>query len=185
MYGIVTIVGGIGGVDGGGGEQIEALWAELRADYGDAALEGFSLPHMTYHVADDYDLDRLRAVLDSLAAAQPAFTVPMHTVGALVGEQGMVTSLVPTRTPQLSALHAALWGPASAVCTGLVERYGPDSWAPHVSLAYEPRILEAAPRIAEAMRAGRLPTTLEVDNLSVIEEQPYGHDRVIEVPLAH
>ena len=60
-----------------------------------------------------------------------------------------------------------------------------DSWAPHVSLAYEPRILEAAPRIAEAMRAGRLPTTLEVDNLSVIEEQPHGHDRVIEVPFAH
>ena len=178
MYGIVTIVDGVGRA------QIEALWAELRTDYGDAALEGFSLPHMTYHVADDYDLDGLHELLQRLAAGQPAFTAPMRTLGALVGEQGMVTSLVPARTPALSALHAALWEPASALGTNVVEHYAPAAWTPHVSLGYDPRILEAAPRMAEAMRAGRLPTTLEVDNLSVIEEQPYGHDRVIEVPLA-
>lgn len=181
MYGIVTIV------DGVAREQIEALWAELRADYGEAALAGFSLPHMTYHVADDYDLDALRALLERLAAAQPVFSAPMRTLAALVGEQdtgGVVTSLAPTRTPQLSALHAALWEPASALGTNVVAHYAPEGWAPHVSLAYDPRILEAAPRIVAAMRAGQLPTTLEVDNLSVIEEQPYGHDRVIEVPLA-
>jgi hypothetical protein len=177
MYGIVTIV------DGVGLEQIEVLWAELRAEYGDAALEGFSLPHMTYHVADDYDLDGVRALLERLAEAYPAFTAPMRMIGALVGEAGMVTSLVPTRTPQLSALHEALWAPASELGTNVIDRYAADGWTPHVSLAYEPAILGAAPRIAEAMRGGRLPTTLEVDNLSVIEEQPYGHDRVIEVPL--
>ena len=71
MYGIVTIVGDAGGV---AREQIDARWAELRADYGDAALEGFSLPHMTSHVADDLDL--VRMLLKQLAAGQPAFTPP-------------------------------------------------------------------------------------------------------------
>ena len=52
-----------------------------------------------------------------------------------------------------------------------------------MTLAREPVILEAAPEIAEALREGRLPSSHALDHAAVVEDQPYGHDRVMRVPL--
>ena len=166
MYGIVTIV------EGEGAAQIAGLWQDWRDRFGDDALRGFSLPHMTYHVAGDYDLDGVGALLEGLAAEVAPFEVPMNALSVLVAEEVMVTCLAPAHSPPLARLHGALWEPASRLGTKVVDLYAPETWRPHVTLAYEPVILEAASEIANALRERRLPSTLEVDHLAVIEEQP-------------
>ncbi len=68
MYGIVTII------EGEAGRQVHALWQQWREQFGDQAVQGMSVPHVSYHVAADYDLDAVAgAVSSQLARVSPGF----------------------------------------------------------------------------------------------------------------
>ncbi len=56
--------------------------------------------------------------------------------------------------------------------------------SPRVTLADQGLTLGATPFLAKVLAGGRLPHTITIDNLAVIEEKPYGHDVCLRVGLA-
>ena len=176
MYGIVTLV------EGEAGERIRALWAELAASYGKGAVQGHNRPHLTYHAADDYDKKRVRALLERLAAATPAFAVPTVGLGYLHGANG-IAFINAVRTPRLSQLHEALWPEATAGGQGVVGYYQTERWFPHVTLGDQPALLEALPRHAGVLGEAVLRVEMAIDNLALIEETAEGHDLEFRVSL--
>lgn len=177
MYGIVTIV------DGERGAQIRRVWADLARRYGDDAIEGFNLPHLSYHVADDYDREAISALLQRLAAETKAFRVPARGLGVIPSRAARVLFISVVRTPGLSALHEALWDGATAVATNTVEHYGRNSWFPHVTLTDRAVALDSMGKLADAMGDGRLPSEIAIDNLALIEETDEGHEVRLRVDL--
>ena len=147
--------------------------------YGTQSVKYSGVAHFSYHVADDYDLQAVRALLERAAASLTAFTVPVRGFGIVTG--GVWLNL--TRTPVLSEIHASLWADAAAAGTGVEMRYHPGSWFPHVTLAQHDAILDEASVLASTFRAGKVPGEVCVDNLSVIEETATGHVIVFRVPL--
>ena len=61
---------------------VEALWRELKQRFGVGRPEATSLPHFSYHVASEYDVERLPAVMVETAVgsiASPKYTVPSRS----------------------------------------------------------------------------------------------------------
>lgn len=170
MYGIVSIV------EGPLAAQIERAWATLRAKHGPAATHGHNLPHLSYHVAHDYDLPAVDALFKRLAGASPAFDAPLGGLGTIAFESGRIVFLNVRRTPPLSALQDALWDHASAAATGVIDHYHRDTWMPHITLGDHPILLERFPDLARRLGGEPIPASFRVDNLALIEEMPHGHE---------
>ncbi len=169
-------------VDGEPGRQIRALWSQLAAAYGADAVADMSIPHLSYHVADEYDRAAVRTLLERLAESTQQFVVPAAGVG-FVSATTLVAWVNLVRTPALSRLHRALWDEATAAGTNVVTRYEHDRWFPHVTLGDREALREALSELASALRDGRLPSAIPISNLSLIEETPTGHDLVLEMRL--
>ena len=179
MYGIVTIV------EGAVGARVEAVWASLRERHGADVTRGHNVPHVSFHVADDYDLATVEQLLERVAAGQRPFEAPLFGLGVLPLEEegGNVVMLNVARSPQLSALHEALWEEASAAGVGVIDHYHPEVWFPHLTLGDHPSLGARAPEIVALLRP-QAPRSLRVENLAVIEEMPYGHEVRLRVALA-
>ena len=177
MFGIVTLL------DGERGDQVRSLWAELATAHGPEVMGEQNLPHLTYHVADEYDREAVRALLERLAAATPAFAVRAAGLG-FVAREHFVVWLNAVRSPPLTALHEALWDDATAAGTGVYERYGNETWFPHATLGDGDLMRAALPELAQALRDGRLPETIAIDNLALIEEVTGGHELIFRFSLA-
>ena len=177
VLGIVTLI------DGEAEEQVRVLWSQVEAKLGPDAVAEMNTPHTSYHVADDYDRAAVEAVVLSSASATAPFQLPAPGIGLVARDEGCGTWINLARTPQLNSLHDALWGPACAASRGTVyDRYAAPTWFPHVTLSYSPLVQEA-PDLVEAMREGRLPTTVEINNVALIKDTGHGHEIVMRFDL--
>ena len=149
MYGIVTIV------EGALGAQIERAWEELRAKHGPEATRGQTLPHMSYHVADDYDLAAVERLFARLAREQRPFDVRVAGLATVSHGSERIVYLNVVRSPALTSLQDALWDEASAAGTGVIEGYHRDVWLPHATLGDHPILLERFADLARRLGARR------------------------------
>jgi len=170
MYGIVTIVAGEPGM------QIARAWEDLRAKHGPEATRGHNVPHVSYHVADDYDLAAVERLFARVAAEHAPFDVGMAGIGTMGHDGQRIVFLNVVRSPALASLQDVLWDGATSAGTGVIERYHRDIWAPHVTLGDHPILLERLPDLARRLGGGPVPDRFRVDNLALIEEMPYGHE---------
>jgi hypothetical protein len=113
---------------------VQEIWADLEREFG---LKGTGLryPHVSYHVAQRYDPTRLEQALPRVLRDFTAFPMRTTGLGVFTGPQPVI--FVPVvRGPALTRLHDALWAAATPAAEGLVEVYGPETWVPHITLAY-------------------------------------------------
>ncbi len=114
---------------------VREIWAELEREFGLGGQSGIRYPHVSYHVAQRYDATRLEQALPRVLRDVVPF--PMRTTGLGIFTGARPVLFVPVvRGPGLTRLHNALWGAATPAAEGLVEVYGPDTWVPHITLAY-------------------------------------------------
>lgn len=168
MYGIVTIV------EGEQAEMIRGQWAAFAREHGPGSVKGQNIPHMSYHVAEAYDLRTVSAVLTRLASTTDPFSVRTSGLG-FISAPYIVTWINLTRTPALSHLHQRLWDEAGQAGSGIVRRYHPDRWFPHVTLSDTPVLLGEAQRLSHTLMEGDRFRAIPVSNLAVIEETESGH----------
>ncbi len=119
-------------------QGVRALWAELEREQGlYEAARSVPYPHVSYHLAEDYDLSRIGVVMRRVAARIAPFVMRIVGLGAFTTFEP-VLYLAVERTPELDALHATLWRELAAV-TDVARRpsplYATASWIPHVTLA--------------------------------------------------
>lgn len=132
MAGVVSLL------DEASEQVVRALWAELaeRHTLREVARR-VPHPHCSYHVAEDYDLTRLRDALGRVAAQTRPFAATLTGLGAFTAPEP-VLYLAVERTAALDALHAAIWRELAllpGVARAPMAVYAASSWIPHVTLA--------------------------------------------------
>lgn len=132
MQGIASLL------DDASAQAVRALWAELARAHGlREAARSVPFPHVSYHLARDYDLARIGAVMRRVAEQVAPFTMRILGLGAF-REFEPVLYLAVERTAELDALHETLWRELAAdtsVSHEPAELYASASWIPHVTLA--------------------------------------------------
>jgi 2'-5' RNA ligase len=120
MHGIVSLL------DQRHATQVAAVWTSLQDRLGRQGMDVPPFPHVSYHVAEQYEV----ALLEPIVRAFAAHTAPVEvvTTGLGIFTTGLqpVLYITVARHPGLSALQAALWPTLAALSAGIIEYYHPD-----------------------------------------------------------
>ena len=144
---------------------LRELWARLEGA-GVRTLQththGHHHPHLSYAVLLEWDLDLVRAAVESLPDGGP---VDLVVHGTLAFPRGRA-ALAPSVPPDLPARQQRVAQAVSAVGV-LHHHYEPGQWVPHVSVA--PRANGATlPLVVKAV-ADMLPLTIRVDRAALVD----------------
>src|ERR1700690_1106703 len=101
MQGIVSLL------DGEARDRIEQLWEELRRDFGVRGIHSKRFPHFSYHVADEYDLAKLRPELEQLAGAMRQFLARASGIGIFTRKEPVIYLPV-VRSNELQNIHSGV-----------------------------------------------------------------------------
>ncbi len=132
MQGIASLL------DDASAQDVHRLWAELERTYGlREAARSVPYPHVSYHLAEDYNLARIGALMRHVARQIAPFTICVTGLGAFTAHEP-VLYLAVERSAELNALHETIWRaladePGAARTSSPL--YESASWIPHVTLA--------------------------------------------------
>jgi 2'-5' RNA ligase len=161
MQGIVSLL------DGEARDRIEQLWEELRRDFGVRGIHSKRFPHFSYHVADEYDLAKLRPELEQLAGAMRQFLARASGIGIFTRKEPVIYLPV-VRSNELQNIHSGVARLAEPLATGINEYYAPDIWIPHITVAEGDVDILVLPEIVRRLGERNLRWELPVTNLAVI-----------------
>ena len=168
-------------------EHVLAFIDHLASRFGLVGVAEVPWPHVSFVVADGWDLAAVRAVAAELAAGDPALTVRAEPWSLFAGDSPMHPAIVRSvvRTAELAALQAGL----VCACEGIVQELSPfvatGLWNPHITVATR----DLTPALAGAVMAWLAdtnppPWSGRLDRLGLIEDRGDHHALVATVPLA-
>jgi 2'-5' RNA ligase len=128
MDGIVSIL------DDEHNKWVKEIWAGLDRHFGLRGIYVTPFPHFTYHVAEHYEVEEVNPVLKRFASEKAGFTVTTAGLGIFTGAHPVVYIAV-VRSPELSHFHRMLWDELGDAGVGVIDRYKPEGWVPHITLA--------------------------------------------------
>ena len=129
MHGIVSLL------DNDYNQLIEELWAELKREFTVQGVYVTPYPHFSYHVAQDYDVDKIEPVLQRITSNITTFKVRSRGLAVFTGTSPVLYIPV-VRSFELTQLHQELWEQISPSCSGALEYYHPDQWMPHITIGF-------------------------------------------------
>lgn len=155
---------------------VRRIWADLTREFGDNGTDASSSPHVSYHVADAYDLEKTEERLVSLARSIPQVDATTTGIGLFLGAEHVVYLPV-VRQPRLTVMQRAVFNEVRDHAEGQHASYRPESWVPHITLGRWAADRDVAPDAIRFLlgREAELALAFTVDNLSIIEET--GEDR--------
>ena len=151
----------------GAAARVTELWAELDRELGLRSATISPLPHFSYQVARDYDLDVLQDVVAKVAAGARPLRVQTSGLGIFTGPSPVLYVPI-VRSPELARFQVAVWSAASVAAEKLDQHYHPASWLPHVSLAFGDTTPATVGAAAELLSERDLSWDIELDNLAII-----------------
>ena len=161
MQGIVSLL------DGADRERVEQLWDELRQDFGVRGIHSKRFPHFSYHVAEEYDLARVQAILRALASQTRSFPTQCSGFGIFTRKEPVIYLPV-VKTWELAVLHKQISAAVSSLATGINEYYAEDIWIPHITIAEGDVDLLVLPEIVRRFGEKNLRWEMRANNFSVI-----------------
>ncbi len=125
------------------------------------------LPHFSYQVARDYDLDVLREVVEKVARGGRALRVQTAGLGVFTGASPVLYIPI-VRSPELARFHVAVWSACSVAAEKIDQHYHPASWVPHVSLAFGDTTRDSTAAAVALLSDRDVAWDVELDNLSIV-----------------
>ncbi len=129
MHGIVSLL------DNDHNQLVEDLWAELEREFSVRGVSITPYPHFSYHVAQDYDVDKIEPVLRRITSNITKFRIRTSGLGVFTGNSPVLYIPV-ARSLELTELHQELWEQISPASTGGLEYYHPNQWMPHITIGF-------------------------------------------------
>lgn len=129
MHGIITLL------DPTHYSKVENVWQDLEQHCGLRGVRITPIPHFSWQIAEEYDLQTIRPILREICASTTPFTVLTTGLGIFSGMVPVIYIPVVKNTP-LIQLHIALWQATLPVGQSRSPYYSPEMWMPHITLAY-------------------------------------------------
>lgn len=165
MIGIVALF------DEENSSYIRGLWTSITQEFGFSGTHADSSPHLSFHVADRYDLEATQTRLKSLVCSVPVLEAPTtNGIGVFAGED-QVVYLPVVRIPRLTVMQRAIFDEVHRHAEDENTYYRPETWVPHVTLGRWPAEQDVAADVVRFLLGKDLERDLRLDNLSMIEER--------------
>lgn len=174
MQGVVSLL------DEAHQEKIERVQVQLEEATGVHGLCVTPIPHISYHVAEEYEPEMLAATLLSFAGSNAGFRVRTSGLGVFTGAHTIVYLPV-VRSTILTAMHHVLWRQLSRVSLNASPHYHPDNWLPHITLIDNPALAEALPEVMGLLREVDFRWEIEITNVALL----YGEGEALGVRFRH
>jgi 2'-5' RNA ligase len=150
-------------------QQVEQLWQSLENDIGLKGIRVTPYPHFSWQIAEDYDLERLKPLLEQIASQTQPF--PAHTsgIGVFSGERPVIYIAL-VKTPELMRFHSVVWDYTLGASNAASPYYSPENWVPHISLAYGDVTIENIGAAIKKLAFQSYAWEMQVDNFAFIYE---------------
>ncbi len=162
-------------LDDASAQTVRALWTDLEREHGlREAARIAPYPHVSYHLAEDYDLSRIGPVMRRVAERIAPFTARITGLGAFTTLEPVLYLSV-ERAAELDALHAALWRELAAnpdVTSGPSPLYASTTWIPHVTLAQRDLTPETLESLLAAWASRDFHRDVRVSDLALLYRNP-------------
>src|SRR6266487_2775025 len=116
-------------------QLIEELWAELKQEFSVDGVYITPYPHFSYHVALDYDVDKIESVLKRITANITTFKVRTSGLSVFTGASPVLYIPV-VRSLELTQLHEEIWQEIATASSGVQQYYHPEQWMPHITIGF-------------------------------------------------
>ena len=138
----------------------------LRDEFSKLDISIAVCPHISFQVAEKYDVSALRLIMDQLSRDCPPIQILTSGLGFFTGEQPILHIPV-VRSRSLTDFHQRIWEALAPISSEVSHHYHPDAWIPHITLVYD----LASPQLSELV--GCLGDrcfnwTITLDNLSLL-----------------
>lgn len=129
MHGIVTFL------DKDNYQFVEELWAELKREFSVDGVYITPYPHFSYHIAQDYDVEKIEPVLRRITSNITMFKVRTSGMGVFTGASPVLYIPV-VRNLELTQLHEKIWQEITPTSSGVQRHYHPNQWMPHITIGF-------------------------------------------------
>ncbi len=144
------------------------------------------IPHVSYHLASEYQPARLRRALQRIGDQMSGVSSRTSGIGMFLGDD-VVVYLPVVRSPELSAFHARVRDVARAFVVAPCDDdayYEPGSWTPHITLARIPRRPEVVSAVMSRLVPQDLAWDLTIRDLALIASEAGQQEIVWRAPFA-
>jgi 2'-5' RNA ligase len=159
---------------------VRGLWDEFQTRFGLQGVPLTPFPHFSYHVAEQYDIPRLRETIASYAAQLTSFTVQTNGLALFTGAQPVLyIPLVSTQA--LLDFQADVWRICeTCVIAGSYPYYKPGGWVPHITIAQTDVQPQHIPELMRLLCERNFSWNIRVDNLSFLVNRHDGQPHQLE-----
>jgi 2'-5' RNA ligase len=162
--------------------MVEEIWAELQREFGLRGIYATRFPHFSYHLADYYDVEQLIPILQDFVRGRAPFQVITTGLGIFTGGQ-LVLYIPVVRGPQLCQMHTALWDAVAPASHAVKLVYGPETWVPHITLAYGDIQPDALPDVVRFLRERDFDWHITIDRLLLLNHAGAADEQRILFPF--
>ena len=117
-------------------KKVTDLWDELEEKHGLTGIKVTPYPHFSWQIAEDYDLEKLQKIVQETTSESAPLKVHTGGIGIFTGPNPVIFISV-VKSQALMKLHARIWERAGKAGRNISSLYSPNTWMPHISLAYE------------------------------------------------
>jgi 2'-5' RNA ligase len=114
---------------------VQAQWDRLENQCGLNGIRITPYPHISWQVAASHEPDALDAALTQQAQASFPFSIQTAGLGIFSGPEPILYLAVVKTRPLMDFQHA-IWDLAEPYGMRINPNYHPESWIPHITLAY-------------------------------------------------
>src|SRR6266487_5093776 len=148
-------------------QLIEELWAELEREFSVHGVYVTPYPHFSYHVAQDYDVDKIEPVLQRITSNITTFKVRTSGLSIFTGASPVLYIPV-VRSLELTQLHEEIWQEIATASSGEQQYYHPEQWMPHITIGFGDINKENLSQIIPFLAERDFNWEITVNNLALI-----------------
>lgn len=148
---------------------VRSLWEDLRREFGFSGMAADSSPHLSFHVAEHYDMAKVEAQVKSIARSTPPFASKTTGIGVFHGAEDVVFLPV-VRRPRLTVVQRVIHDELKQHSDGALDFYAPDAWMPHVTLGRWDAAKAVVGDVVRFLTSRDLDRELPLDNFAMLED---------------
>jgi len=158
---------------------VNQIWRELCEGCGLTAIYNMPLPHLTWMVAEDLDIEKSKAYLAQISRRTMPLTLHTFGLGIFTGAKP-VLYLPTVKTIEMITLHEEIWRQLSPVSTDQKKYYSPRLWVPHVTLALNDLNQENLACAINAIAFETIELFIRISNLALARYEDKKAGEIIE-----
>jgi 2'-5' RNA ligase len=154
-------------------DLVNNIILDFEKEFGLKQVQATPLPHLTYLIAETYNVDLLKDYLSRLGHSVRPLHAYTTGIGVFPGEHPVIYIPV-LRTQPLNKLHSLLYQDISKMSIQVGSFYKPKLWLPHITLAVGDTTPDMMTPIFHYLAHYSFDWEIMLDNLSIFKESGNG-----------